>query len=249
MLVDPGGSWKGAEALHGAIRKVTDQSVRYVINTGGQDHRWLGNGYWRKHGATIIASEAAVADHKDRGSMQLTMLGQLLKDSLSGTKPAYADVTFESAHISSALVVWTSKFGYEGPAHTPGDSFVWVPSKKTVFAGDIVYVERILGVGSQSNSKSWIAAFDAMAAIKPQHVVPGHGGPTNLKRASAETRAYLVNLRSSDRKAPRSGRRHDRVGESRPIELQAPRAVRRSRTAQRPSRLRRDGIRVNDSRA
>lgn len=195
LLVDPGGSWKGAEALYAAIRKVTEQPVRYVINTGGQDHRWLGNGYWKKQGAVIIASKAAVADHKDRGSMQLTMLDQLLKDSLAGTVPVYADVTFETTYKLS-LGGLDIHVRHPGHAHTPGDSFVWVPAKKTVFSGDIVYVERILGVGPQSNSKSWIAAFDAMAALKPQHIVPGHGGPTTLKRATAETRAYLVNLRT-----------------------------------------------------
>ena len=195
VIVDPGGSWKGAEALHAAIRQVTDQPVRHVINTGGQDHRWLGNGYWRKQGATIIASEAAVADQKDRGSMQVTMLDQLLKDSLTGTEPAYADVTFKTAHTLS-IGGLSIEIRHEGQAHTPGDSFVWVPSKRTVFSGDIVYVERLLGVGPQSSSKSWIAAFDAMAAVKPEHIVPGHGGPTILKRATAETRAYLVNLRT-----------------------------------------------------
>ena len=35
-----------------------------------------------------------------------------------------------------------------------------------------------------------------MAAAKPNHIVPGHGGPTTLQRATAETRAYLVNLRT-----------------------------------------------------
>lgn len=44
VLIDPGGSWRGAEALHDAIRSVTNQRVTHVINTGGQDHRWLGNG-------------------------------------------------------------------------------------------------------------------------------------------------------------------------------------------------------------
>jgi glyoxylase-like metal-dependent hydrolase (beta-lactamase superfamily II) len=44
ILMDPGGSYKGAEALHGVIKGITDQPVKYVIDTGGQDHRWLGNG-------------------------------------------------------------------------------------------------------------------------------------------------------------------------------------------------------------
>lgn len=39
VLIDPGGSWKGAEALHAAVRAATGQPVKFVVNTGGQDHR------------------------------------------------------------------------------------------------------------------------------------------------------------------------------------------------------------------
>lgn len=66
VLIDPGGSWKGAEALHAAVRSVTDAPVKYVINTGGQDHRWLGNSYWQAEGATVIASNAAIEDQRAR---------------------------------------------------------------------------------------------------------------------------------------------------------------------------------------
>lgn len=65
-----------------------------------------------------------------------------------------------------------------------------------VFTGDIVYVERILGNGGQSNAKSWIEAFEAMAALEPVHVVPGHGHATTLEHATADTYDYLVNLRT-----------------------------------------------------
>ena len=77
ILVDPGGSWKGAEAIHDAIWGLASKPVTHVINTGGQDHRWLGNGYWRAQGAIIIASADAVEDQKARGSMQLTMLDEI----------------------------------------------------------------------------------------------------------------------------------------------------------------------------
>ena len=194
VLVDPGGSWNGAEALNAAVLKVTDKPVQFVINTGGQDHRWLGNGYWRKKGATIIASNAAVADQKERGSLQLTMLNQLLGDKLTCTDPAYADVTFDDAYTLK-LGNLTVQIRHVGQAHTPGDAFVWVPAKETVFTGDIVYVERLLGVMAYSSSKSWLKAFDALAALKPKHVVPGHGAPTTLSRAKAETYDYLVSLR------------------------------------------------------
>lgn len=53
-----------------------------------------------------------------------------------------------------------------------------------------MYVERILGNGGQSNAKSWIEAFEAVAAKEPAHVVPGHG------HATADTYDYLVNLRA-----------------------------------------------------
>jgi len=82
--------------LHAAIRTVTDQPVVQVINTGGQDHRWLGNGYWQAQGATVIASEAAIADHRARADDHMIALSQFLGEGLSGTEPAYADVTFEA---------------------------------------------------------------------------------------------------------------------------------------------------------
>jgi glyoxylase-like metal-dependent hydrolase (beta-lactamase superfamily II) len=94
VLVDPGGTWAGAAMLHNVVRGLTDRPVTHVINTGGQDHRWLGNGYWQTQGATVIASADAVADQTARGSLQLTMLSQLVGEGLSGTEPAYADVTF-----------------------------------------------------------------------------------------------------------------------------------------------------------
>ena len=46
ILIDSGASRLGAEKLAAAIRAVTPQPVRWVINTGSQDHRWLGNDYF-----------------------------------------------------------------------------------------------------------------------------------------------------------------------------------------------------------
>ncbi len=195
VLVDPGGSWLGAAAIDAAIDTVTDQPVKIVINSGGQDHRWIGNGYWKAQGAEIVASNAAVADQKDRGSEQFSALAFVLKDKLDGTEPVYADVTFDEAYDFSLGGV-DFEVRHVGAAHTPGDSFVWVPSKDTVFTGDIVYTERMLGVGGQSASASWIEVFEAIAGLNPAHVVPGHGSATDLATATADTYDYLVNLRA-----------------------------------------------------
>lgn len=195
VLIDPGGSWNGAEALHAAIRTVTDQPVVTVIDTGGQDHRWLGNGYWQSQEAIVIASEDAVADQRARGSMQMTALSQLIGPALDGTEPSHADVTFDGDHTLE-IGGLTLQIVHPGAAHTPGDSFVWVPDRDVVFTGDIVYVERILGVGDQSSITEWPAAFEAIAATGAAHVVPGHGHATTLQRARADTYDYLMNLRA-----------------------------------------------------
>ena len=195
VLIDPGGSWRGAEALHDAIRSVTDQPVTHVINTGGQDHRWLGNGYWQAQGATVIASQAALEDQQARASMQMTGLSQLIGEALEGTEPSFADMSFADAY-SLDVGGLTFEIVHPGPAHTPGDSFVWVPDRDTVFTGDIVYFERILGVGDQSSITRWPDAYLAVEATGAAHVVPGHGGPTTMERARADTYDYLMNLRA-----------------------------------------------------
>ncbi|WGW05159.1 MBL fold metallo-hydrolase [Tropicibacter oceani] len=198
VLVDPGGTWAGAQALHAVVKSLTDQPVAYVINTGGQDHRWLGNGYWQALGAQVIASNDAVADHQNRESMQLTALRALVGDGLEGTTPSYADITFDDAY-DLTLGGTQIEIRHTGAAHTPGDSFVWLPDTRTVFTGDIVYVGRILGIMEFSDSATWLDAFAAIEALEPQHLIPGHGPATDLATAQRDTRDYLQNLRNAMR--------------------------------------------------
>ncbi|MHA6263287.1 MBL fold metallo-hydrolase [Arenibacterium sp. CAU 1754] len=194
VLVDPGGTWAGAAALHAVVRDLTDHPVTHVINTGGQDHRWLGNGYWKAQGATVIASDDAVADQQARGSIQLTMLAQLVGEGLEGTEPVFADITFAEEYDLD-LGDLRIEIRHPGGAHTPGDSFVWLPGQRAVFTGDIVYVGRVLGVMEFSDSASWLDAFAAIEALDPETLIPGHGPATTLGRAQADTRDYLTNLR------------------------------------------------------
>ncbi len=197
VLIDPGGTYQGAQKIDLLIKQVTDKPVVKVINTGGQDHRWLGNGYFKKQGAQIIASEAAVNDQKARTQDQFIGLGNLVGDEgIKGTDAIYANETFEQ-QLDFKLGDTLFEIRHAGQAHTPGDSFVWLPQKKVMFTGDIVYVERMLGVGAQSNSKNWVSVYESMAAYKPQYLVPGHGRATNLSQANSDTYDYLVFLRNS----------------------------------------------------
>ncbi len=197
VLIDSGATEAGAKAIHRMIQTLTDQPVVKVINTGGQDHRWLGNQYFRSLGAEIIASEAAVEDQRSRVTDQLIGLSNLVGAAeVQQTTPLYADTVFSSDY---AFELGGMEFFIQhlGPAHTPGDSLVWLPRQSVVFTGDIVYVQRMLGVIGVSSSKNWIAAFENMAALKPRYLVPGHGNPTDLQQAEQDTLEYLEFLRES----------------------------------------------------
>lgn len=195
VLIDAGGTYNGAKAIHTVIKSVTDKPVVKVINTGGQDHRWLGNAYFKEQGAQIIASKKAVIDQKARLEDQFFRLTSLIGDKeVKLTEAEYADTTFDTFH-SFKLGDTAFEIHHAGQAHTPGDSFVWLPHNKVVFTGDIVYIERILGILDHSNSKSWLKAFDAMAKLKPEYLVPGHGKVTDLQTAKKDTYDYITNLR------------------------------------------------------
>lgn len=196
VLIDSGGSYKGAADIDKMIKQVTDKPVKIVINSGGQDHRWLGNSYFKVHGARIIASAAAVADQRSRLQDQMFMLGNLIGDkALQGTEAVYAGESF-SSKMNFTLGGIHFELMEVGPAHTPGDCIIYLPQEQVVFSGDVVFVGRLLGVLPYSNSRHWIKAFESMAALKPKVVIPGHGPATNLAHARKDTYDYLVFLRN-----------------------------------------------------
>ncbi|MCK5918929.1 MAG: MBL fold metallo-hydrolase [Cocleimonas sp.] len=195
ILIDSGGSYLGAQQIHKTIKTITDKPIKIVINTGGQDHRWFGNEYFQKLGAKIIASSKTQADQKDRADAQMSRLEMLIGDSLKKTNPVAATEVFETTKQVQLGKV-KLELHHFGAAHTVGDLVVWMPDKKIMFTGDIVFNNRMLGIGPAKNFQSWINVFEKMAAFKPSHIVPGHGNPSNLDEASKNTYQYLVFLKS-----------------------------------------------------
>jgi len=195
VLIDSGASYLGAKEIHETIQTLTDKPIKIVINTGGQDHRWLGNDYFQKIGARIIASSKTKQDQKARADYHLNRLSGLIKESLDGTKPVFATEVFDKEkHITLGGV--NLELYYFGPAHTAGDIVIWMPSTKTMFAGDAVFNDRMLGIGPARNSQSWINVFEKIASFKPEYIVPGHGRASNLSVATKNTYDYLVFLKT-----------------------------------------------------
>ncbi len=196
IAVDTGGSLKDAQAIITAIRKVTDKPVIYAVNSGGQDHRWFGNDYFRQLGAKLVASEAAARDMRERGDAQLDTARQLLKESIAGTNLVYPDITFQDRYT---LPVDDQRIEliHTGGAHTPGDIVVWLPQHSIVFAGDTVFTQRLLGV-TPGSSERWIKSLEYLRdTLKPGVVVPGHGHVTDMNEALRDSYDYLVFLRAA----------------------------------------------------
>ncbi|MGH1460752.1 MAG: MBL fold metallo-hydrolase [Neptuniibacter sp.] len=194
ILIDSGGTLKGAKAIEQKIREVSGQPIIKVINTGGQDHRWFGNAHFIKQGASVYSSAETLADHQARND-QIERMSGWVNNAWQGTEPAYASDIVDTVH-DLKFDDLTIRMVPVGPAHTGGEMLVWLPEEEVVFTGDVVYTERMLGVGSQSQHKPWIEAFDKVSELSPKVVVPGHGHPTDLEKAKKDTLDYLVFLRA-----------------------------------------------------
>lgn len=195
LVINSGPSTRVAKALHAAIRKITPQPVKWVVNVNSQNHQWLGNGYFKSVGATILAHREADRVMHDAGETQIAANRTLLREKAAGTTLTYpGELVDDKREIKPGnTVVQLLHFGH---AHTPGDMVVWLPQQKIIFSGDIVYTERILGVLPISHSGDWVRVFDKLAQLDPKTIVPGHGHPTGLERARKETRDYLAYLRA-----------------------------------------------------
>jgi glyoxylase-like metal-dependent hydrolase (beta-lactamase superfamily II) len=196
IVIDTGGSRANAEMIHAAIRKVSDRKIIYAINTGGQDHRWFGNDYFKKQGAKIVAAESTASDMRARGAEQIERIKPLLGDQFAGTQLAYPDTTF-AQRMTLPVRGITIELIHTGGAHTTGDLLVWLPQSSVVYAGDTVFAERILGILPDSAGR-WIKSLEYLRdTLKPRIVVPGHGAVTNIDRAMRDSYDYLVFLRSA----------------------------------------------------
>ncbi len=84
-----------------------------------------------------------------------------------------------------------------GPAHTGGDILVNVPSRSTVYTGDILFIEGhpILWAGTIPDL---LAALDRIESWQPETIVPGHGPVTDLAGVR-EVRAYFEYCRAEAR--------------------------------------------------
>ena len=194
LVVNAGDNYLLAKALHDEIKKITDQSVKYVVLENGQGHAMLGSSYWKEQGVPVIAHADAAHEIEEQSFALLEVMQARVKEKAQGTSVVMPDEIFEDKMVIE-LGGERIELLNLGPAHSPGDIIVWLPGKKLVISGDMAFHQRMLPLFEHTDTKAWIETWDKFAALGAEVVIPGHGEPTDMETVTKYTRDYLVYLR------------------------------------------------------
>ncbi|MEZ0309294.1 MAG: MBL fold metallo-hydrolase [Ramlibacter sp.] len=205
VVIDALGSPQLARDLLAEVRKHTDKPVTHVILTHYHADHIYGLQALKATGARIFAHQAAREYiNSDQARLRLEASRKDLAPWIDNdTRLVTPDEWLDGAR---ELVVGGVRLQIKpvGPSHTPEDLVIYLPQEKVLFAGDLVFRNRIPFVG-QADSRQWIKALDSLLSFDTVAIVPGHGPLSTEARKDMElTRDYLVYLRSVMGKAARN---------------------------------------------
>jgi quinoprotein relay system zinc metallohydrolase 2 len=202
-VIDTGGSVRTGRALRAAIRERTALPVCYVIDTHVHVDHVLGN-------AAFKADQPKFVGHAALGAA-LARSRELLLREYAGDFEARASA--DQIVAPDLPVADTRELDLGGrtlqlrawpKAHTDCDLTVFDVQSGTLFAGDLLFRDRIPAL--DGSVKGWLAAIDTLRTTKARRVVPGHGAvASNLDEAFAPERRYLQALVEGVRAALANG--------------------------------------------
>lgn len=195
IVINSGASYLLARALHDEIKIQTDQPVKLVINENGQGHAMLGNNYWIEQGVPVLAHADAAAEFEHSSVQSLTALKAYARENADGTDPMGPTETFTDKR-DITMGDFNIQVLHLGPAHSPGDTQVWLPDQGMMIAGDIAFHERMPPIFQGTCTSCWIETWEGpLTDLSPTYIIPGHGHPTNFAQVTRYTHDYLVYLR------------------------------------------------------
>ena len=196
VVIDALGSPELGRRLLAEIAKVTNKPIHTVVLTHYHADHIYGLQVFKEAGARIVAHGAAREYlTSDTARLRLEASRQELwpwVDEKTRLVPADEWLT-----TSKTLTVGGVRFDIQpvGPSHTAEDLVVYMPQQKVLFAGDLVFRNRIPFVG-QADSRHWIDAMQSLLKFDARWVVPGHGPISNDPKGDMTlTRDYLLYLR------------------------------------------------------
>jgi len=210
LVVDAQATPDMARDVIARIRKVTDKPVKHVVLTHYHAVRVLGaSGYG---GAEIIASDVTRDLIVERGKQDMdSEIGRFPR--LFRGKESIPGLTWPHVVFHKRMTLWMGdrevQIIHVGRSHTAGDTVVWLPKERVLYAGDTVEFGATPYCGD-AHFKDWPATLSVVRALKPQKLVPGRGrclvGEKEVEEAIAGTASFTSDLYAIAQKAVADGK-------------------------------------------
>lgn len=201
------------EKILAAIRALSKERIRFVLNTHWHGDHTGGNENLGKAGALIFAHQRVrerVSTEQFRG-----LTGQKIPASPEVGWPV---VTFEDG-VTLHLNGQTIEAIHVEPAHTDGDSIVYFHEADLLHMGDTYFAGNYPFIDTSSGGAidGMIAAAERGLAIAgpTTRIIPGHG-PLSSRADLEATRKMLVSIRDRVLKLIESGQNRDQVIAAKP---------------------------------
>ncbi|AAB91139.1 MBL fold metallo-hydrolase [Archaeoglobus fulgidus] len=169
VVVDSVCNEQRAKEMISQFREVTAKDFRILINTHGHpDHVWTNHLF----DAVAVAHEMG----RQETLMAFVEIYQSLFPDLdfSGAKITPQNITFESRmklyNDAEMQII------HPGVAHTRGDCYIYIPQKKVVFCGDLLFAKPCTPLAVGGSVRGSVNALRELLNLDAKIYVPGHGG-------------------------------------------------------------------------
>ena len=166
------------------VASVTDQPVRYVVNTHYHFDHSGSNAAFQAAGAQVVASEQARA--------------RMLETGQAAGLPVFTTEDHARIHLGGKVV---DLFRF-GRAHTDGDLVVYFPQYQVLSSGDLfTYGDAtplLIDYAGGGSIRAWTNTLDDILMLGFETVVPGHGMVTD-RAALAQFHGTVAAMRARTR--------------------------------------------------
>jgi cyclase len=202
------------DKIKAAIAVVSNQPIKYLINTHFHGDHTGGNAPFARDGVTVVA-HVNVGKRLEAGTT----------NGLTGAKtpPAAPEALPAKTYTATYKIRMLGRVAdlkHVANAHTDGDTYVWFKTANVLSTGDTFTTGRYPNIdfANGGNIKGMIAATDAYLKLvnAKTRIVPGHGQVAD-KAALMEYRTMLVTARDRMAALVKAGKSEDDAVAAKPF--------------------------------
>ena len=202
IAIDACATERRTRLFRDAITRLSPQPVRTLVNTHAHLDHTFGN--------YLFADDATIVGHANCRAEILADAPQLparARQMFPSVDWGAIEVVAPSLTFEDRLSLYAGELElqliYVSPAHTNTDVVVWLPERKIVIAGDIVF-HKGTPFALMGSVAGWLNALDRVRALGAETIIPGHG-PVAGPEVLDDVAAYLRFVQQSAKAAYDAG--------------------------------------------